>query len=42
MAPYLRDAEMTILIKFAFWRGSGRGEFQGNVVPNAGFSLEIP
>ena len=26
---FLRDAETTILIKFAFWRGLGRGNFYG-------------
>ena len=29
-ALMLRDAETTILIKFAFWRGLGRGSFTEN------------
>ena len=28
--PFLRDAETTILIKFEFWRGVGRGKFTEN------------
>ena len=31
----LRDAETTILIKFAFWRGLGK--FYGKLSPNAVF-----
>ena len=33
----LRAAETTIIIKFAFWRGLGRGKFYGKLSPNAVF-----
>ena len=37
--PIVRDAETTILIKFAFWRGSGRGQKWGKNVQKHCFSL---
>ena len=33
----IRDAETTILIKFAFWRGLGRGKIYGKLPQNAVF-----
>ena len=38
----VRDAERTTLVKVAFWRGSGRGTFGGEIVPKRWFSWEIP
>ena len=32
---FFRDAETTILIKFAFWRGLGRGKIYGKLSQNA-------
>ena len=34
---HFRDAETTILIKFAFWSGSGRGKIYGQLSKNAVF-----
>ena len=38
-SPRYRDAETTILIKFAFWRGSGRGKIYGRIGPKTLFFL---
>ena len=37
LLPCIRDAETTISIKFAFWRGSGRGSIYGKLSKNAFF-----
>ena len=34
-SSFFRDAETTIVIKFASWRGSGRGKFEGKLSKNA-------